>query len=143
MDRRREVWARQESRLHVPLRRLPERPPTKRSCSIALAGSDFNIACSKLKQGSCLILLQNNDDAPKGGAFKAPTIQRIDTGCAITTDALFGRPISRLWAFLEGSNTPVLSREFYLEQLEARKRGHPCSGSNILNNRKQSEWNNT
>ena len=55
----------------------------------------------------------------------------------------FSETFSRLWAGLEGPNTPVLPREHDLEQLEARKWGQRCSGSNILKNRKQSDWNNT
>ena len=94
MDRRGEVWARLEPRLHVQLLRLPEKPPYKKSCRIAPAGSAFNIACSKLKQGSCLILLQNNDDAPKGGGPSKPQQFSESTPDVLSRPMLFSEGLS-------------------------------------------------
>ena len=87
-----------ESRLHVQLPGLPGKLPTRRGRWRAPACSTFNIAFSKQKRGSRMILPQN-DDAPKcGGAFCGPRNQQIDTGCAITSDVFFGRYFKHILA---------------------------------------------
>ena len=74
MDRLREVWASLESRLHVQLPGLPEKPPARRGCWSAPAGSAFNIAISKQERGSCLIPPQKDAAQKCGGPSAAQKI---------------------------------------------------------------------
>ena len=56
-----------------------------------------------------------------GGGPLRPKNQRIDTGCVITSDGVFGESISRFGAYSEGPKTPALQRVRDSEGAEARK----------------------